>query len=105
MGTHSTRFRSTYDWQQDSPVGAVVNAVSRASGTDPMALPPLYRAVDPDALDGLVAADDRSADHDLRVTFRFAGYAVTVTGTGVVELFEDSEHSEKSGESEESTAG
>ena len=42
----------------------------------------LYDAIDPDALDRLVA----SADPDLRVTFTVKGFAVTVTGDGRIDV-------------------
>ncbi|SDR41507.1 HalOD1 output domain-containing protein [Natronobacterium texcoconense] len=65
------------------PSVAVVEAVARAEGTDPMALDPsLYRAIDPDALDRLV----ESADEELTVEFTFAGYTVRVDGFGDVTL-------------------
>jgi len=54
---------------------AVVAAVAAQEDIDPMELPPLYGAVDPDALDALFA-DDRPG----RVSFQYAGYEVTVRG-------------------------
>lgn len=64
-----------------TPSTAVVEAVAAASGraavpspdsTDP--LPPLFDAIDPDALDTLVA----SAGTDVTVSFQYAGYAVVI---------------------------
>ena len=54
---------------------AVVATVADRSGTDPIALPPLYDSIDPDALDAIFG-DDRPG----RVTFSYAGYEVTVCG-------------------------
>lgn len=58
------------------PTAAIVEAVARAEGCDPTALPPLFEAVDPTALEALFPADPRrNAD---RVSFRYHGYAVDV---------------------------
>jgi hypothetical protein len=68
----------------------VIEAVSRASGTDPNELPPLYEAVDPDALDMLfpVAADasDRS---DCSLRFTYAGHEVEVTAPASITVRAD----------------
>lgn len=57
----------------------VIHAVAEHSGTDPTDLPPLYEAVDPDALDALfgpTAADDTREGGE--VSFIYAGYRVRV---------------------------
>lgn len=54
---------------------AVVATVANRDGSDPVDLPPLYDAVDPDALDAIFR-DGRPG----RVTFEYAGYEVTVCG-------------------------
>lgn len=54
---------------------AVVATVADRSGTDPVALPPLYDAIDPDALDKIFRGDLPG-----RVSFPYAGYEVTVCG-------------------------
>lgn len=54
----------------------VVNTVADAKGVDPLDLePPLYEAIDPDALERIVTA------HDSSVEFTMAGYRVTVHGS------------------------
>lgn len=61
---------------------AVLAAVADHVGTEPSKLDtPLYRAIDPDALDRLVAAGE-----DVRVTFTYAGHAITVRGDGTVDV-------------------
>lgn len=51
----------------------VVNAVADAKGVDPLELdPPLYDAIDPDALERFATA------HGTSVAFTLAGYQVTV---------------------------
>lgn len=65
----------------------VIAAVADATETDPLALEPLYKTVDPEALDELFATDplgtDRSPDN---VTFSYNGCDVTITGDGSVHV-------------------
>ena len=64
---------------------AVVDAVARAEGVDPLELDaPLYEAVDPDALDALFQTEAAAVDG--RIAFQYYGYEVTVTGDGLVAL-------------------
>jgi hypothetical protein len=54
----------------------VVNTVADARGVDPLNLePPLYEAIDPDALERIATA------HDSSVAFTMAGYRVIVHGS------------------------
>ncbi|SFR59804.1 HalOD1 output domain-containing protein [Halogeometricum limi] len=64
---------------------AIVDAVSAASGISPLELPPLYDAIDPDAVDALFAG--RGANGTLQ--FRYADYVVTLTGNDQIELARD----------------
>ncbi|USZ71800.1 HalOD1 output domain-containing protein [Natronosalvus halobius] len=79
----------TIDHHQNSSAVShrVVNAVARKEGIDPIDLEPLYHAIDPESLDRLfsveAAADDRAADE---LTFTFAGYRVTVSADGSVDV-------------------
>lgn len=78
---------TTAEWEQDTentPVYAVVSAVSNASGLDVFELPPLYEAINPDALNALFTS--RSEPGGGNVSFEYAGYDVVVRGTGVVEV-------------------
>ena len=54
---------------------AVVATVADRTGADPIDLPPLYDAIDPDALDAIFR-DGRPG----RVSFEYAGYEMTVCG-------------------------
>ncbi|MCU4975984.1 hypothetical protein OB955_25245 [Halobacteria archaeon AArc-m2/3/4] len=77
----------TTEWDRDSeetPVFAVVSAVAEASGADPLELPPLGRAIDPDALNELFTG--RSESTVAEVTFQYADYDVTVRGNGEVHV-------------------
>lgn len=69
----------------------VVAAVADATDTVPEKLtPPLFSAVDPEALETLVRSlDGESADAAGRVEFSYCGCAVTVTADGRVHLDRD----------------
>lgn len=75
----------TYERDPDEPPSrSVIRAVAAVNGTDPTRLPPLYGAVDPDALDRLF---DPAPGHpeprpDCVVSFRYDDFAVTVSGDG-----------------------
>jgi len=64
---------------------AVVEAVSASTGRPVSDLPPLYDAVDPDALDALFA--DRAADGWVR--FRYADHVVEVRADRTIDLSRD----------------
>ncbi|MFC7197386.1 HalOD1 output domain-containing protein [Halosimplex aquaticum] len=66
---------------------AVVERLAAANGCDTDALPPLFRSVDPDALERLVAGGSGDGGLSL-VSFSHAGYEVTVTGDGDVTVSE-----------------
>lgn len=57
----------------------VITSIADATDRNPADLPALYDAVDPDALDRLVASLDETAT----VEFRYAGFRVTITRRGV----------------------
>jgi len=62
----------------------VVMTVAAVTGTDPTSLPPLYHAIDPDALDSLFSSPRDVGDRVGRTTFQYAGCAVTVASDGDV---------------------
>lgn len=66
-----------------SPVDEIVRAVAAAAEVDPAELPPLYDAVDPDAIAALVESADSET---LIVRFEYCGYDVTVDGSGRVSV-------------------
>ncbi|WP_435177183.1 HalOD1 output domain-containing protein [Halorussus sp. AFM4] len=77
----------------ERPSEAVLAAVRAATGRDVGSAPtgdeglePLYRAVDPDALDALFEPTAEGVQRDGRVTFSYAGCTVTVSSDGVVEV-------------------
>ncbi|MDG5761260.1 hypothetical protein QA600_18175 [Natronococcus sp. A-GB1] len=71
-----------------SPSLRVVKAVANAEGVDPVELePPLYDAVDPNAIDELFDPTTApNAARNGRLHFRYRGYDVTVRSDGTVSL-------------------
>lgn len=60
----------------------VVETVAEAEGVDPLALPPLYSEIDPDALDTLFQPRLQSTSGlpVWEVQFSYHGYTVRITG-------------------------
>ncbi|QCS43032.1 HalOD1 output domain-containing protein [Natrinema versiforme] len=73
-----------------TPVTLVVEAVADREGVAPMELqPPLYDAVDPEALNALVSSADGDTDTGtVRVSFEYNGYDITVGSDGDVSVGE-----------------
>lgn len=67
------------------PSLAIVQAVARATGTEPTALPALQRSIDADALDSVLDGGG-APDADVRVSFRYAGVDVAVGSDGELRL-------------------
>lgn len=68
--------------KQDSVSLAVVREVAAREDKDPVALsPPLYDAIDPDALDALYPHGDVES-----LTFTYHGYSITIAGDGSIDL-------------------
>lgn len=66
---------------------SVVEAVAEEDGTDPLDLsPPLYEAIDLDALDNVFATTQIEGRMDGQVTFFYKEYEVTVYGDGYVSV-------------------
>lgn len=73
----------------DSLSITVVESVAEAAGVDPVDLPPLYTAIDPDALDQLFGkrlVSDTTAVGSVR--FVYDGYEVTASAGGDVTVTE-----------------
>ena len=65
------------------PSTRLVLAVADRTGNSIEELPVLHETIDPEALDRL-AADEEAASVEVR--FEYAGFDVTVTGDGTIEL-------------------
>jgi hypothetical protein len=73
--------RTRHDWDRDGSVAtSVIESVSAVTGDAPPDIDPLYDALDPDALDALVASLRNGSGGT--VSFRFNGCDVTVDSAG-----------------------
>ncbi len=72
---------------ETKPSIRVVERVADAEDVDPHALdPPLYDAIDPEALDRLSTAITDGSTTRGRISFQYHGYDLSVDATGHVEL-------------------
>lgn len=81
----------SFQTDPDQPVSeAVLAAIATASETDPIdaadEFGPLYEAIDTEALNRLFRSSERTSRECGQVSFRYAGYDVTVDATGRIEL-------------------
>lgn len=67
-----------HDFAGESATVAVVEAIAAVLGTEPIELPPLYDAIDTDALDALYESHD--GEGELRVEFCYNGFNIVVQG-------------------------
>jgi hypothetical protein len=74
--------------QDVAPSTAVIEAIADYQGTDSMRLKePLYEAIDPDALDALIANSEAGNGYSpTTVEFSYNGCRVRVSGDGAVEV-------------------
>lgn len=82
--------QTTHDFRRERSISTtVVVATARASETEPNDLPPLFEAVDPDALDAVFASrGDQPRRRDITVAFPYAGHEVSVSGNGEICVYE-----------------
>lgn len=67
-----------------SPSELVIDTLAEKTESDPTDLPPLYEAIDPDALNELFCGREDGA-----VTFRYCGYEITISSTGEIAIREE----------------
>jgi len=83
--TDETQFE--YEWTEyESPSHAVISGVAAIEGVSTTELSPLYKSVDPDALNGVFDAPEAASEPDVRVSFLFMDYEVTVERSGLLTL-------------------
>ncbi|WP_340674443.1 HalOD1 output domain-containing protein [Natrinema zhouii] len=56
----------------------IISEVATRKGTDPIELPPLFEAVDPDALEAIFAPTEQGGKRVGQIQFPYAGYEITV---------------------------
>jgi len=83
--------RAQFEWASTAPSTAVVETVAIALNREPTTIEPLYRSIDPDALDALLQPNGSSASsNDVTVSFLVADRQVTVHTRGDVVVRADS---------------
>lgn len=81
------------DWSEyDSPCAAIVETVEAATGRVHTSLPPLFEAIDTDALEAIVSPTPTGVDGAVQISFEYAGTAVTVSSEGEIVVREDGVH-------------
>jgi hypothetical protein len=66
---------------------SIVETVADEVGVSPAVLdPPLFEAIDTDALEAVLTSGERRSGPPVTVTFEYAGFTVTVTSDGDVTL-------------------
>ncbi|SDR11095.1 HalOD1 output domain-containing protein [Natronobacterium texcoconense] len=68
----------TLEVDSDGVCERIVMAVATLENTEPMELPPLFEAVDPDALTSAFATTESGTERTGRIEFPYAGHHVTV---------------------------
>ncbi|WP_458191031.1 HalOD1 output domain-containing protein [Haladaptatus sp. NG-WS-4] len=71
---------------EPSIVVLIQAAIAARDGPDPSECPPLYEAIDPDALDTLFAPLHRESERHGKVIFEYCGYEVTFHADRTIEL-------------------
>ena len=70
---------------------SVIECVARESGRTALELPPLWNAIDPDALDAMFEPTKAGHERSGRVQFSYCGYLVTVEADDDVTVTLESE--------------
>lgn len=81
-------FQAQFDFMEQSPVLAVVSAVSTVETCEPTDLPPLAEAVDPETLNVLLTPSD-GFSIDGCIEFTYCGYTVVVQTDGEITVSAD----------------
>ncbi len=72
------------DWAETQPSLAVIEAITVAANRPPLEGPPLYDAIDSEALDDIFDGSDDRPPAQIEVSFTYDGFDVTVSGAGQV---------------------
>ena len=77
--------RVSFDSSTESVCKAIISTVAVVSETKPLELPPLYSAVDPDALEALLERNVPGPQNaDIHISFTFTEWEITVHSYGVI---------------------
>lgn len=73
--------------QRDADISLrIVDSIAAENGCDPTDLPVLYETIDPGALDALFRPSGTSQRSIGQVSFRYAGYRVSVDADGTITI-------------------
>jgi Flp pilus assembly CpaF family ATPase len=90
MDSSTTRNELATTGMSDSLTQRIITTVAEEKGQSIDELEPLYNAINPEALESLFASRvDGSSRPDGEVSFQYAGYWVTVSSEGAVEIKTD----------------
>jgi len=88
QGEGELRYITQYDPAQNRPITeAVIDALSAVTGRDALDLPPLYEAVDPDALELIVREPNAAPERSCFIGFAVGSWGVIVTGSGEIQVY------------------
>ena len=88
QGEGELRYITQYDPAQNRPITeAVIDALSAVTGRDALELPPLYEAVDPDALELIVREPNAAPERSCFIGFAVGRWGVIVTGSGEIQVY------------------
>ncbi|MFW6382732.1 MAG: HalOD1 output domain-containing protein [Haloferacaceae archaeon] len=95
MTKRPAEYHFQHDWGGETPPSTtILDAVVDVVGEDRLATePPLYRHVDPDALDRLFEPTARSERGQGSVTFTFAGCRIVLCSSGDIYVAPDADAS------------
>ena len=88
QGEGELHYVTQYDHTNQQPITEVIiDAVATVSGTEPLELPPLYEAIDPDALELVVREPNAAPTRSCFVGFTLGAWGVIVTGSGEIQVY------------------
>jgi len=88
QGEGELHYVTQYNPAQQQPITEVIiEALASVSNTDPIELPPLYEAVDPDVLELTVREPNAAPTRSCFVGFTLGAWGVIVTGSGEIQIY------------------
>jgi hypothetical protein len=91
QGEGELHYVTQYNQAQSRPITEVViEALANVSGRDPLDLPPLYEAIDPDALELVVREPNAAPTRSCFVGFTLGEWGIIVTGSGEIQIYSHS---------------
>lgn len=71
-------------WTDEQPSTIVIETIAEICDTDPLEMPPLYNAIDPEALDKLLISAAEAGDQAIELSFAYNGFTVVLLSNGLV---------------------